>query len=627
MTDSTLPTSAASPTLSGSEQGSAAPAAKPRAGLAADLEAAASFLRLSHGWWRGRGAAQAWFWTLSLAAMVVVNVGVNVGVNAWHGWFFNALERKDAAVAGMAMVAFPGIVLVAAGVGVLILKTRETLQVYWRQWLSDRLVELWVSRRRFQRLAPSGLEPSNPEYRIADDVRWATEPLVDFAIGLLSAVITVITFVGILWSIGGALTIGQGEGAVRIPAYLVLAAILYGVLISTLMLLVGRRLPRRYAQRNESEARFRFGLMRLRDSADAIAMGGGQFAERRAIADTYGTLALRWLAVIRERVKLTWITNGNGVLVPVVPLLLAAPKYLSGELSLGSVMQIAAAFVQVQIAFNWIVENFMRIAEWLASARRVNELVEAIDRLEDQPPAAAQRPRRLAGAEGVVAAHDLVLKDRDGRPLGPPLSFEVRAGSTLHLGDLGQEVASAVLRAVADQWHWGSGAVSVAPEARIGSVVRRMRWAETRLADVLAADDAVPEPALLRAALIRAGLDRLIDRLDEVADWDKTLAEAERQRLGIARLLVATPQIVLFDDALDALGENEAASMLSNLRAALPAAILITAGASALRCPTAACALDMAAAGAAQAASEAAPIHPPHRPRKQPQILHKARRQ
>jgi putative ATP-binding cassette transporter len=545
-----------------------------RSGLAHDVEAARAFMKLSRGWWSGQTAPRAWFWTLALGGMVLLNVGVNVGVNAWHGWFFNALEKKDASTAGMAMLAFPVIVLVAAGVGVMILKTRETLQVHWRQWLSAKLIDLWVARRRFQRLGPSGLEPANPEYRIADDVRWATEPLVDFAIGLLSAVITVITFVGILWSIGGGLNVG----GVFIPAYLVLAAVLYGAAISTLMLVVGRKLPRRYASRNESEARFRFGLMRLRDSGDAIAMGGGQQAERRAVGETYDTLAGRWLAVIRERVKLTWITNGNGVLVPVVPLLLAAPKYLSGELSLGSVMQIAAAFVQVQIAFNWIVENFMRIAEWLASARRVNELTEAIDRLEALPDVEARRPCRVAGAPGRIEARELVLMDRDGRPLHAPISFEAFAGETLHLGDLAGEVSSALLRALADQWHWGSGVVAVAPGAVLGSAVRRMRWADTSLRAVLS--DGGADDAALRAALVRVGLERLVDRLDEGADWDKALHEAERQRLAFARLHVARPDIVLIDDGLCAMDEDDEAAAFASLREALPQAIIVTAGSS-----------------------------------------------
>jgi putative ATP-binding cassette transporter len=561
-----------------------APGTEGRHLLSADLEAARSFIGLSRGWWSGSTAPKAWFWTLALASMILVNVGVNVLMNGWHGWFFNALERKDGAAASMAMAAFPLIVVAAAAVGVMILKTRETLQVHWRQWLSAKLIDLWVDRRRFQRLGPSGLEPANPEYRIADDVRWATEPLVDFAIGLLSAIITVVTFVGILWSIGGSLTLGEGERAVTIPAYLVLAAILYGIAVSTLMLLVGRRLPQHYARRNESEAKFRFGLMRLRDSADAIAIGNGQFSERKAIGQTYETLAKRWLAVIGERAKLTWITNGNGALVPVVPLLLAAPKYLSGDMSLGSVVQVAAAFVQVQIAFNWILENFMRIAEWLASARRVNDLAEAIDALEAMTPDMRASPKTLAGAAGVLVVHDLVLKDRDGRKLAGPISFELRQGQSLHLGSLGPEAASAVLRALADQWSWGSGVVARDPQARIGAAAQRMRWAETQLGELLAATnpDRIQDAEQVRAVLLRVGLGDLSQRLDETANWDQILSEGERQRLAFARLHLAAPEIVLIDDALHALDEADAAALFADLRASLPAAMLVTAGGSAV---------------------------------------------
>jgi putative ATP-binding cassette transporter len=561
-----------------------APGTEGRHLLSADLEAARSFMGLSRGWWSGSTAPKAWFWTLALASMILVNVGVNVLMNGWHGWFFNALERKDGAAASMAMAAFPLIVVAAAAVGVMILKTRETLQVHWRQWLSAKLIDLWVDRRRFQRLGPSGLEPANPEYRIADDVRWATEPLVDFAIGLLSAIITVVTFVGILWSIGGSLTLGEGERAVTIPAYLVLAAILYGIAVSTLMLLVGRRLPQHYARRNESEAKFRFGLMRLRDSADAIAIGNGQFSERKAIGQTYETLAKRWLAVIGERAKLTWITNGNGALVPVVPLLLAAPKYLSGDMSLGSVVQVAAAFVQVQIAFNWILENFMRIAEWLASARRVNDLAESIEALEAMTPDMRASPKTLAGAAGVLVVHDLVLKDRDGRKLAGPISFELRQGQSLHLGSLGPEAASAVLRALADQWSWGSGVVARDPQARIGAAAQRMRWAETQLWELLAATnpDRRHDAEQVRAVLLRVGLGHLSQRLDETANWDQILSEGERQRLAFARLHLAAPEIVLIDDAMHALDEADAAALFADLRASLPTAMLVTAGGSAV---------------------------------------------
>jgi putative ATP-binding cassette transporter len=552
------------------------------AALRADIEAAEAFFILSKGWWRGVTRRQAWFWSLLLGGLVIANVGVNILVNRWHGWFFDAIEKKDAASATTAMAAFPLLVLLAAGVGVLILKSRETLQVYWRQWLSGRLMDQWIGARGFQRLGPAGLEPANPEYRIADDVRWATEPLVDFAIGLLSAVITVITFIGVLWSIGGGLKLGEGAGAVTIPAYLVLAAIAYGVTVSALMLFFGRRLPALYGERNAAEARFRFGLMRLRDSADTIAIGGGAMAERGALRGAYASVAQRWIAVIAERAKLTWITNGSGALVPVVPLLLAAPKYLSGEMSLGGVMQVAAAFVQVQIAFNWIVENYMRIAEWLASARRVNDLAAAMDALDDLPPEAEGGPARVAGAAGELAIRGLVLEDREGRPLAPAFSLVIRAGQAAHLGGLPREAGAAAIRAIADQWRWGSGEIAAAPGAVIFAATRRMRYAETRLRDLMANGPAKADDDALRAALGRVGLAKLEGRLDEAANWDTALTEADRQRLGFARLHAVRPDIALIDDALDALPAHDAASLFADLRAALPDSMIVTVGATAV---------------------------------------------
>lgn len=342
------------------------------------------FARLSGGFWRGPGRLRAWGWSLGLATAIILGVFANVTINRWNGWFFDTLEGKDVNSALIAIGVFPVIALWAAGMGVVILITRETLQVHWRRWLTAKLIDLWMTDRRFYRLSQSGFEPANPEYRIADDVRWATEPVVDFAIGLLSAVITIITFIGILWHIGGAITIDAGGSMLRIPAYLVVAAIIYAIVVSGLMLYFGQPLPGRVVARNEAEAKLRFGLMRLRDRGSQIIGGGSEPQERAALVGIYDNLVLRWLAMIRRRGHLTWLTNGNGVLVPVVPLLLAAPKYLSGDMSLGGVVQVAAAFVAVQIAFNWVVENFMRIAEWIASARRVIDLVDAIDRLEGQ---------------------------------------------------------------------------------------------------------------------------------------------------------------------------------------------------------------------------------------------------
>jgi putative ATP-binding cassette transporter len=551
------------------------PGAKPA--VPGDRQVALHFARLTRDFWRGETARCAWFWTLLLAAGIILTVFANVTVNRWNGWFFDALERKDGHSALVAMAVFPVIVLVVAGLGVVILKSRETFQVHWRRWLTAKLVDGWVGERRFFRLGLSGNEPANPEYRIADDVRWATEPVVDFAMGLLSSVITIVIFIEILWEIGGSLNLPWGESAIIIPAYLVLAAILYAVIVTLLVTAVGRRLAGLIAQRTESEAGLRFALMRIRDHGEAIALARTEPGERQAVAQSHGVLVLRWLSVIRQRARLTWITNGSSALVPVVPLLLAAPKYLAGEMTLGGVVQVAAAFVAVQNACNWLFDNFMRIAEWLAAARRVNELAEALDAVEQEPPTQSlvmrDSPHETLSLEAVT------LRDGAGLPLAADIGFELPPGATLHvLGDAGF-AKNALLQAIAGLWQQGEGTIALPRGARVASVPQHLQMPRISLRHLLQGDRPRPAPEIA-AALRRYGLSTLTSRLDGEDDWDKVLTRGERQRLALARAELACPKVVLLDEATSALEIDAALELLIELRAALPTAIIIAFGQS-----------------------------------------------
>lgn len=540
-----------------------------------DRQVARRFAHLTGGFWRGAGSSRAWFWSLLLAAAIVVSVFANVTINRWNGWFFDALEKKDSESALIAMAVFPVLVLVAAGLGVVILVARETFQVHWRQWVTAKLADAWVGQRRFFRLSLSGYEPANPEYRIADDVRWATEPVVDFAIGLLSALITIITFIEILWEIGGALTLQVGGAPVVIPAYLVLAAITYAVLVSLLVTVVGRRLPSLIAARNEGEARLRFSLMRIRDHGETIALARTEAGERRAVARTYDSLVGRWLAMIRQRGRLTWITNGSGALVPVVPLLLAAPKYLSGDMSLGGVVQVAAAFVAVQNAFNWVLDNFMRIAEWLAAARRVNELADALERVDGEPP--GEHLTIQPNQDGLLHLDEVTLIDRDGRVLVADISCSLPQGATLHVsGELGLGKA-ALIQAIAGLWPWGRGAIMLPPGAFVTAVPQKLHLSEGSLRAVLETGTAVSEERL-ESALRRYGLWSLAPLLDEHRDWDKELATGDRQRLALARAELEQPDVILLDEATSAFDTDAALELLMQLRAARPDAIIIAFG-------------------------------------------------
>src|SRR5687768_7330636 len=224
---------------------------------------ARDFARLVGGWWRGSTAGKAWFLSLALAALIIGNIGLNVAVNAWNRMFFDALEKRDGGTLLFAVLVFAGLVVVIAAVGVLIVLTRETLQVRWREWLVGRLTSLWLARQRYYRLGLAQIEPPNPEQRIADESRLSTEPVVDFAIGLLAALLSFAAFIGILWSVGGSISFTLGGAAVTIPAYMTLAALLYGVVMSAITFRIGRPLVAGNIAKNEAEARFRFELTRL----------------------------------------------------------------------------------------------------------------------------------------------------------------------------------------------------------------------------------------------------------------------------------------------------------------------------------------------------------------------------
>ena len=289
-------------------------------------------------------------------------------MNHWNRWFFDSLEARDVAAVTSSVAVFALIIAAMAAVGVGIVLTRETLQVRWRAWVVEQLVARWLGNRRFYHLNVTGKEPPNPEYRISDDTRWATEPLVDLGIGLVLAVAGAAAFISILWTVGGSITLNLGSGSTfTIPAYMVWVALAYGVIASGLMLWVGAPLVGYVGRKNEAEGYFRFGMMRVRDNAESVALMNGARYEQAILGRFYETVVARWMAIVWRHGHLTWITNSVGPMKPIVPLLFAAPKYLSGDLTLGQVTQLAAAFIEVQIAISWVVDNYNRVAEWYAS--------------------------------------------------------------------------------------------------------------------------------------------------------------------------------------------------------------------------------------------------------------------
>jgi putative ATP-binding cassette transporter len=550
-------------------------------GLRLDPAVARAFARFSGGFWKGETARTAWLLTLGLGAFLLLSLAATVALNRWNRWFFDALERKDAEAAAIAVLVFAGIIAMMAAVGVGIVLTRETLQVRWRAWIVGRLLGTWLIRDRYYHLGVTHTEPANPEYRIADDTRWATEPLVDLAIGLFSALTGAAAFISILWTVGGSLHIETGGAKLTIPAYMVIAALAYGALMSGLMLYVGRPLVSCFARKNEAEGIFRFALMRLRENSESIALLRGAASEKQNFTAAYDTVVARWLAIVRQHGRLTWITNSSGPMIPIVPLFFAAPKYFSGELSLGEVTQLAGAFVQVQMAISWLVDNYNRIAECYASARRVMVLVDACEaadfnrtELNDSGIAATASPDAALHLAGVS------VFDPAGRTLVNSASLSIAPGERIGITGNSSTGKTALVRVIAGLWSWGRGRVESPRNLRIMVAPQKpyMPMGTLRAALLYPFNGEPPGDDRLMEVLANTGLQHLAHRLSDEDRWDQILGSGERQRIGVARVLLHSPDMVVIDDSLSAL-EAEAQSALLNLIASeLPHAAVLMFG-------------------------------------------------
>jgi putative ATP-binding cassette transporter len=546
-------------------------------GFKLDHRVVVAFARFAGGFWRGPSARMAWALTLGLATVLLLSTAATVAMSHWNRWFFDSLEKRDVAAVTSSVAVFVLIIAAMAVIGVGIVLARETLQLRWRAWVVERLLARWLGNRRFYHLNVTGREPPNPEYRISDDSRWATEPLVDLGIGLVQAVAAAAAFISILWTVGGSLTLDLGAGStLAIPAYMVWVALAYGVIASGLMLWIGAPLVGFVGRKNEAEGYFRFGMMRVRDNAESVALMDGGRYEQAVLDRSFQSVVARWMAIIWRHGHLTWITNSAGPMKPIVPLLAAAPKYLSGELTLGEVTQLAVAFIEVQAAISWVADNYNRIAEWYASGKRVMDIVEACDAIDGELPKPVMRPPADGGI--MVALDGVAINDGNGRQLIADASVAAAAGDTVHVCGESSTGKSVLVRVLAGLWPSTRGTV-VAPDNRCVMIVPQKSYLPL---GPLKGALLYPQPDLaagteqLADVLQRVGLAALVPRLDEVARWDQVLANGERQRLAVARVLLHKPQVVVLDDALSALEDEVQEALLARLKGDLPGTAIVS---------------------------------------------------
>jgi putative ATP-binding cassette transporter len=536
------------------------------------------FLRLSLGFWSGPTRVQAWLLTVAILFFLFANLGAALAVNLWNKYFFDALEQKDTQSVLLGLGYILVLALFSAAFSVGGLHARMRLQVRWRQWLARTLIARWLADRHFYQLAIVHTEADNPEARIAEDGRISIELLVDMSLGILNAVLASVSFVGILWVVGGALTVM----GFSIPGYMVFACIIYSAITTASMFLLSRPLVRQVEEKAAGEAQLRYELTRVKDNAENIALIGGDDDERERLNVTLSDVVRRWFGVIVWQGRMMWLNGANLVLSPVVPLLLGAPKYLSGDMTLGSLMQAAAAFIQVQLALNWLADNALRLADWFAASHRVTQLSDEIDRLEASlgPVGQGETIKLGVSPDNRVYLRELNIALHDGKLMIDGAEVIVAPGEKILVKGESGSGKSTLIHAMAGLWPWGSGEILRPEGAYIAFMPQRPYFPLGTLRTALLyphAEQAVPDEKI-QDILMRCGLEHLIPRIDETDQWNSLLSGGEQQRLAFARVLLHPPDILIMDESTSSLDELSQFKMMEYMRDLLPDTMVIHAG-------------------------------------------------
>ncbi len=534
----------------------------------------------ARGFWSRRGDGLAWPFSIGLLVMIGINVAFQYGVNVWNRGIFDAIEKRDASTVYFLASIFPPLVLGSVLIVTSQVYVRMRIQRRWRSWLTKVLVSRWIANGRYYQLNLIDGDHQNPEARLSEDMRIATEAPVDFVAGVIAAFVSASTFIVVLWTIGGALTLPIGGVWITIPGFLVVAAVIYALITSSSIAWIGRNFVKVSEVKNQLEAEFRYTLTRVRENGESIALLGGEEEERSDLDSRFRNVRHQWKRMAQQYMRTTVVSHGSMLIAPVVPVLLCAPKFLDGSMSLGQVMQAASAFTIVQSAFGWLVDNYPRLADWNACARRVASLMMSLDGLEraEQSDTLGRIVRGETEGETMLSLKDVSVSLGDGTAVVKETDVEIGPGERVLVAGESGSGKSTLVRAIAGLWPWGGGSVSFRAGSRLFMLPQRPYIPSGTLRRAVcypqAAESWTAEE--IGAALDKVGLSHLKDKVEEEAPWDQTLSGGEKQRLTFARLLLNDPDIIVMDEATAALDEKSQDRMMQTVIDELPDATIIS---------------------------------------------------
>lgn len=533
-----------------------------------------AFWALAKPYWVSEARRKGVILLCSVVGFTLALVWVEVQFNDWNKGFYDTFEHKDRLGFYLELGRFAFLAVLFIVLAVYKQYLQQMLMIEWRSWLTDTYLQDWLDGQAYYRLQLLDRGTDNPDQRIADDLNGFVDLTLSLSLGLLSAIVTLFSFVGILWVISGPLEVG----GVTIPGYMVWVALLYAIAGTWLTHLIGQPLIGMNFARQRVEADFRFALVRLRENSEGVALYRGEAGELAGFKARFADVIAKWWAIMEKQKQVTWFTAFYAQLAIIFPFVVSAPRYFSGAAPLGSIFQTASAFGQVQGALSWFIGAYPSFANWRATVERLTGFTQALAR------ARAEADRldgdRLEGEDAGLTLEHLVISLPQGRPLLGDTSLRLTPGESVFVTGPSGSGKSTLFRSIAGIWPYWQGRILLPKGARLLFLPQKAYLPIGTLKNAIAYPaqaDAVSD-AEVTEALVAVGLGALQGDLARDENWGQVLSGGEQQRVAFARALINRPEWLFLDEASAALPEQAQAEMYSLMRERLPQTTLVSIG-------------------------------------------------